>query len=165
MQEPAEGAPPGSQLSELQRLRSIVDNVNADTCVVPKGSLRLDASGKVVSNDGFQGVPYPDKLEAYIHGMVSSPPAADSHSVFTHIGMAWHDMASHSIALLFQCKPPQSIADLVICMSCLKLTAGWSRRCLLGKGYPRYMGVAVRLIPRSDQHAQPHLARISLLLQ
>ena len=71
LQEPAEGAAPGSQISELQRLRSIVDAINADTFLVPTGSLRLDASGKVVPNDGFSGVAYPDKLESYIHGMVS----------------------------------------------------------------------------------------------
>ncbi|KAL3139511.1 Radial spoke head protein 9 [Trebouxia sp. C0009 RCD-2024] len=68
-EEAAEGAPAGSQVSELQRLRSIVDVISADTSVVPKGSLRLDASGQVVPNDGFQGVAYPDKLESYIHGM------------------------------------------------------------------------------------------------
>ena len=127
MQEPVEGAPPGSQISELQRLRSIVDAVNTDTSVVPKGSLRSDASGKVVSNDGFQGVPYPDKLESYIHGMVSLLANADSHSAFTHI--------RHGIALLLECKSPLSITrfgptylyeashktytDLLICMLCL----------------------------------------------
>lgn len=79
MQEPVEGAPPGSQISELQRLRSLVDAINTDTSVVPKGSLRLDASGKMVPNDGFQGVPYPDKLESYIHGMVSLLARAQIH--------------------------------------------------------------------------------------
>ena len=92
MQEPAQGAPTGSQISELQRLRSMVDAISTETFVVPKGSLRLDASGKVVSNDGFQGVTYPDKLESYIHGMVSLLASAYSHSDFTHIrhGMLLH---------------------------------------------------------------------------
>ena len=87
MQEPAEGAPPGSQISELQRLRSIVDAINAGTFLVPKGSLRLDASGKVVPNDGFSGVVYPDKLESYIHGMVSLLTSANSHSVCAMTGL------------------------------------------------------------------------------
>ena len=107
MQEPAEGAPLGSRISELQRLRSIVDAINTDTSVVPKGSLRLDASGKVVSNDGFQGVPYPDKLESYIHGMVSLLASTDSHLALTQ----------HSMALLL--KSALSIGDLLVCMLCL----------------------------------------------
>ncbi len=70
-----EGAAPGTQISELQRLRYIVDAISADTCVVPKGSVRVDASGKVVKHENFSGISYPDKLESYLHGMVSSPCA------------------------------------------------------------------------------------------
>lgn len=70
-----EGAAPGIQISELQRLRYIVDAVSADTSVVPKGSVRTDASGKVVKHENFSGISYPDKLESYVHGMVSSPCA------------------------------------------------------------------------------------------
>ncbi|MCJ1323338.1 Radial spoke head protein 9, partial [Xylographa vitiligo] len=71
MQEAAEGegAAPGSQISELQRLRSIVDAISEDTTVYPKYSIRVDASGKMVMNDVFSGVPYPDKLESFVHSM------------------------------------------------------------------------------------------------
>ncbi len=78
MQEAAageDGAAPGIQISELQRLRYIVDAISADTSVVPKGSVRMDASGKVVKHENFSGIAYPDKLESYVHGMVSSPCA------------------------------------------------------------------------------------------
>ncbi|DBB04164.1 hypothetical protein WJX77_008285 [Trebouxia sp. C0004] len=64
-----EGAAPGIQISELQRLRYIVDAISADTSVVPKGSVRTDASGKVVKHENFSGISYPDKLESYVHGM------------------------------------------------------------------------------------------------
>ena len=48
-----------------------MDAVTTDACVVPKGSIRMDASGKTITNEVFSGVAYPDKLESFLHGMVS----------------------------------------------------------------------------------------------
>lgn len=31
----------------------------------------MDASGKTITNEVFSGVAYPDKLESFLHGMVS----------------------------------------------------------------------------------------------
>ena len=76
-QEAAEGeaAAPGSQVSELQRLRCLVDAITADTGVIPKDSAKQDASGKVVVQANFSGVTYPDKLESFLHGWVSADAA------------------------------------------------------------------------------------------
>ena len=52
-----------------------MDSISRDTTVVPVDSMRQDASGTTKLNQLFQGLPYPDKLESYIHGMVRAAPS------------------------------------------------------------------------------------------
>lgn len=62
----------GAKFTELEVLRARVDAINAATGVVPVGCTVLDALNRVVPNRLFGGVPYPEKLEAYMHR--TSPP-------------------------------------------------------------------------------------------
>ena len=58
------------RVTELQRLRAMVDAVTAGTAVVPARAFVCDARRDVVSNPLFAGVPYPAKLESYMHAQV-----------------------------------------------------------------------------------------------
>ena len=62
---------PGSEVTELQRLRCIIDSVAAATNVVPKDSFVMGSGGELVSNAAFSQVSYPDKLESFVHCKVS----------------------------------------------------------------------------------------------
>lgn len=54
-------------ISELQRLRYMIDSINLSTAVIPKGSLVVDAYNKLLPNKLFGGLDYPEKLESYQH--------------------------------------------------------------------------------------------------
>lgn len=55
------------ELTELQRLRAMVELITAQTDLAPVGSTIINADGAVISNPLFSGLQYPDKLEAYYH--------------------------------------------------------------------------------------------------
>ena len=59
--------PVHEELTELQRLRGMVDEITEATNLAPVGSAVVNADGAVVGNPLFSGVQYPDKLEAYYH--------------------------------------------------------------------------------------------------
>ena len=52
---------------QLQRLAALVQAVNAETMVVPKDAFVISSSGKVLPTLGFSGVPFPNKLDSYVH--------------------------------------------------------------------------------------------------
>ncbi|KAF6265861.1 radial spoke protein 9 [Scenedesmus sp. NREL 46B-D3] len=54
-------------VTEVQRLRTMIDNVNSATAVQPKGYFIANAHNEVVPNRLFSGLDYPDKLESYVH--------------------------------------------------------------------------------------------------
>lgn len=54
-------------VTEVQRLRCIIDSVNSATAVQPKGYFIANAHNQVVPNRLFSGLEYPDKLESYVH--------------------------------------------------------------------------------------------------
>ena len=62
---------PGSEVTELQRLRCIIDSIAAATNVVPKDSFVVGSGGELVANAAFSQVSYPDKLESFVHCKVS----------------------------------------------------------------------------------------------
>lgn len=62
-----EKGPVHEELTELQRLRGMVDEITEATNLAPVGSTVVNADGAVVGNPLFAGVQYPDKLEAYYH--------------------------------------------------------------------------------------------------
>ena len=64
---------PGSEVTELQRLRCIIDSIAAATNVVPKDSFVMGSGGELVSNAAFSQVSYPEKLESFVHCKVSWP--------------------------------------------------------------------------------------------
>ncbi|KAK9826441.1 hypothetical protein WJX81_006405 [Elliptochloris bilobata] len=55
------------RVTELQRLRAAVDAVTGGTAVVPARAFVADARRDLVANPLFAGVPYPAKLESYLH--------------------------------------------------------------------------------------------------
>ena len=72
--EPAEGeeAPPAPEpvtveVTELERLKTMISSISLVSGIVPKGALVLDAGNNITFNRTFSGIPYPDKLDSYIH--------------------------------------------------------------------------------------------------
>jgi hypothetical protein len=55
------------ELTELQRVRAMVDDVTDATNLAPVGSHLINADGSIVPNPLFPGLKYPDKLESYYH--------------------------------------------------------------------------------------------------
>jgi hypothetical protein len=55
------------ELTELQRLRAIIDDITEATNLAPVGCMVINADGAVTDNPLFAGVNFPDKLEAYYH--------------------------------------------------------------------------------------------------
>ncbi|GMH38099.1 hypothetical protein BSKO_05983 [Bryopsis sp. KO-2023] len=55
------------EITELQRLRAMVDAISSATSVVPKGCETLTADCNIVPNSTFAGVDFPEKLESFIH--------------------------------------------------------------------------------------------------
>ncbi|CAG9466193.1 unnamed protein product [Pedinophyceae sp. YPF-701] len=66
---PAEGdeAQKGVQVTELQRLKHVVEAITNDCLVVPRGAFVENASNKIIPNGNFNGVHHPEKLESYQH--------------------------------------------------------------------------------------------------
>lgn len=64
-EEPADAS--NETVSEVQRLRYMIDSINASAAVLPKGSCIANAHNNVVPNPLFGGLDYPDKLESYVH--------------------------------------------------------------------------------------------------
>ena len=62
-----EKGPVHEELTELQRLRAMIDDITEATNLAPVGSAVVNADGAVVANPLFAGVQYPDKLEGYYH--------------------------------------------------------------------------------------------------
>lgn len=54
-------------ITELQRLRVMVNSIAKATSVLPKGCKVLDAQNRLVTNKLWEGADYPDKLESYVH--------------------------------------------------------------------------------------------------
>eukprot|EP00892_Ulva_mutabilis_P002424 jgi/Ulvmu1/12182/UM085_0046.1 len=65
--EPTDSKVKYEQVTELRRLRVMVDDITAQTNLVPNGCQVVNADGCIVSNPLFAGVAYPDKLESYYH--------------------------------------------------------------------------------------------------
>lgn len=65
------------RIRELQRLRVVVDSVHAATAIVPLRSYVADARRDLVANPLFASVPYPAKLESYLHVQVRTPACKD----------------------------------------------------------------------------------------
>ena len=65
------------RIRELQRLRVVVDSVHAATAIVPLRSYVADARRDLVANPLFASVPYPAKLESYLHVQVRTPACTD----------------------------------------------------------------------------------------
>lgn len=61
------------RVTELQRLRAAVDAVHAAAAVVPARAYVADARCDLVANPLFAGVPYPSKLESYLHAQARPP--------------------------------------------------------------------------------------------
>lgn len=74
-------APAHEELTELQRLRAMIDDITEATNLAPVGSTVVNADGAVVGNPLFAGLQYPDKLEAYYH-VHQGPKGATSHGVY-----------------------------------------------------------------------------------
>lgn len=55
------------EVTELRRLRVMVDEITHQTNLVPSGCQVINADGFVVPNPLFAGVDHPDKLEAFYH--------------------------------------------------------------------------------------------------
>jgi radial spoke head protein 9 len=55
------------EITELQRLRTMIDSINEATNLAPVGSQIVTADDDIVTNPLFPGLDYPDKLEAYFH--------------------------------------------------------------------------------------------------
>lgn len=65
-----EGGEPKKQykvITELQRLRTMIDNINEATNLAPVGSQVVTEDDDIVSNPLFAGLDHPDKLESYYH--------------------------------------------------------------------------------------------------
>jgi hypothetical protein len=65
-----EGVKPKTEykvISEVQRLRAMIDTITAATNLAPVGSAVVNGHDEVVPNVLFSGVKYPDKLESYYH--------------------------------------------------------------------------------------------------
>jgi len=54
-------------ITELERLKYIVDDITKSTDVMPEGAYIRTASNDIVLNQTFNGIAYPDKLESYLH--------------------------------------------------------------------------------------------------
>ncbi|GBF99479.1 radial spoke [Raphidocelis subcapitata] len=77
----AEGAKAGA-VTEAQRLRAMVDGINALAAVQPKGCCVADAHNQLVPNRLFSGVDHPGKLEAFQHrGQALAPGASLAQDV------------------------------------------------------------------------------------
>ena len=75
-----EGAPRAEHkaITELQRLRTMIEDIAASTTLAPVGSQVVNADDCIIANPLFPGLEYPDKLEAYYHqhrGPNSAPRA------------------------------------------------------------------------------------------
>jgi len=67
---PPEAEPPAPlvfELSELQRLKVMITDISEATSVVPKGYQVITADQRVIPNNFFVPLPYPDKLESFLH--------------------------------------------------------------------------------------------------
>jgi len=71
-----------ARVTELQRLRAAVDAVHAAAAVVPARAYVADARAQLVANPLFAGVPYPAKLESYLHAQARPPAAHPRPGVF-----------------------------------------------------------------------------------
>jgi len=67
-EEPTGPAPLKFDITELQRLRFMIENIQSGTGVVPDGYYTTNAKNEVAANQLFAGLSYPDKLESYTHG-------------------------------------------------------------------------------------------------
>ena len=54
-------------ITELQRLRCMLDDVTTATNLAPVGSQLVNAHDEVVPNPMFSSLDYPDKLESFFH--------------------------------------------------------------------------------------------------
>jgi hypothetical protein len=80
---PADGGDDGAgaggrkfTVSEAQRLRGMVDAINALAAVQPKGCCVANAHNQLVANKLFSGLSHPDKLESYQHRTQALAPEA-----------------------------------------------------------------------------------------
>lgn len=55
-------------VTEVQRLRFMMENIQSGTGLVPDGYYTTNAKNEIAANQLFAGLPYPDKLESFTHG-------------------------------------------------------------------------------------------------
>jgi len=67
------------EFTELQRIKVMIDDIFEATSVVPAGYHVVTADQDIVPNPYFQPLPYPDKLESFLHmrNTPSGPSLAD----------------------------------------------------------------------------------------
>lgn len=59
--------PQHKEVTELQRLRSMIEDIADATTLAPVGAHVVNADDCIITNPLFPGLEYPDKLEAYYH--------------------------------------------------------------------------------------------------
>mmetsp|Transcript_49412 Transcript_49412/g.105188 ORF Transcript_49412/g.105188 Transcript_49412/m.105188 type:complete len:268 (+) Transcript_49412:186-989(+) len=68
----------GAPLTELMRLSTMIEAIDADTAVVPKGAYSLNENNIIVANSSFQGLPNGEatSLAKYVHLRPATDPGA-----------------------------------------------------------------------------------------
>lgn len=64
-----ENAPPRERFCEMHRLAYVVQKIDHDCAIVPRGSMCIDASKRVIENINFQGISYESSKfpRTYLH--------------------------------------------------------------------------------------------------
>lgn len=84
-----------AKVSELQRLRYMIEVINLGTAVMPCGTMVPDAYNKLVPNKLFSGIDYPHKLESYQHRhcpLDGNTLAKDLRGTWSLMGDAFRDI-------------------------------------------------------------------------
>ena len=55
------------EVSELQRLKAIINAVGSSTRIAPKGAHVLSAKSEILPNATFSGVAFPEQLDSFLH--------------------------------------------------------------------------------------------------
>ena len=55
------------EVSELQRIKSIINAVGSSTRIAPKGAHVLSAKNEILPNATFSGVAFPEQLDSFVH--------------------------------------------------------------------------------------------------
>lgn len=82
-------------VTEMERLRAMVDEITSLTDLAPAGTLVINATGDIVPNPLFSGLEYPDKLESYFHKHAGPKGALPDVPVLCVTTARWSCTSSH----------------------------------------------------------------------